>query len=364
MIKLESINRDKFVKELKKTNINENSITLLNESLMQNFEIYVEFLKIKKIKKISLKQTRINDLLILKKFKKNIKKYFLYYIKNFKIIFEDFIDEEILMLIGERNYLNYCSLNNLKPKWNENFLKKEKNKIKQNSHLLKYETFKILIEAQKKIPFSKFNFPNEKGADRFVFYFHMYSEKQKEKILKLINNLKIKNNELKKLIEENKINKEIFYYALGFKYKNNKIERITLYTKFSGDILRENKVKEFIKKKHEIEINIQLKNVWYYAIDFFEDKNEIKIYDEPYLFNEKINNEEIDKILNNKHCIKVLKFIDKKNYLKKYEFNLKLTFNDDEKNTLKKYNLYKINKNTLAIYVKNGEILKSVIYEI
>jgi hypothetical protein len=268
--------------------------------------------------------------------------------------------------LGERNYLNYCAKNKIKPQWNENLLKREELKIKQNKNLFKYPIFKELVELQKETPFSAFNIPKEKDVDRFVFYFNMYSEEEKEKILNFLERNNIKIPKLIDLISTNKINIEIYYYMFGFSFKDNKLIRFTLYTRFNGLLLiNKDLMRKFLLEKHNLEVKEELKNNWYYAIDFYSDGHEeIKIYDEPHLFKEKLNNLEINRVLQNKHCVKVFKYKDGEVKSIKYEFDLKKVFSMPEKKVLKKNRLFKANKNCLAIYLENGEIVKSVVYEL
>lgn len=370
-IQLNSIKEIDFAKELKQkfleTKITKQLNITLNNASCQNFDILIYYAKKKQIKNIIFEKDKNTiDILCQKKFTKLIKKYYLVYSKDIKITFENFSHKEILNMLGERNYLNYCNINQIKPIWDPIPFQKELQKIKEHKELLKYQTFKILVNKQKFIPFSMFNFPKENKTDRFVFYFNIESEQRQKEILNLIKALNIqKYTKIIELIKTNKINDEIYYYALGFSYQKNKLIRLTLYTKFDTKLLINEKLtKQFLKEKHNLELEEPFKNLWYYAIDFYEKHEEIKLYDEPYYFNIELKDETLNSILKNKICVRVLKYKNNQKYNEKFEFEFDKCFNKNEKETLQKYKLYDKKSKILAIYVQEGKIIKKVLYNL
>lgn len=374
-VKVVGINDIEFVRELKKVKISESMKFVINDSLMLNMNILFHYLKMKNNKHIIFRKNDEElDLIALRKFATYIQKYYLHLSNNFLITFENFIDGELYIILGERNYLNYCYHNKIEPMWNENFLKKEKLKIERFKHLYKYKTFEYLVKKQEEIPYTKFNFPYDGKIDRFVFYLNCYSKELQNKGVEIMNNLeKIENYnprfekayiKIKELISTNKINDETYFYAIGLSYQNDKLDRITLYTWFANSILIKGGIKEFIKRKHKTDITEEIKNPWYYAIDFYEDKEDVKIYDEPHIFKEKINDEILNKVLYNKEIVRVLKYRNNTKIDEKYEFEFNKIFTDEEKLILKKKKLFDKQYKVLAIYIQNGEIIKHTMYNI
>lgn len=365
IISLKQKNKIQFLQEISQINFKDNLMIKLNTNSIENFETLIKYLIIKKIKKINFsdyKQLKNSE---LKNFKENIRKYYLTYIKHINIIFKENSNLEIKHLLKERNYLNYCNINKLIPNFNEE-KKQEIKKLENFKKLKKYQNFKILSNELNKIPFSNFNFTNEKNLERFIFYLHIYSEKSQKYLINLIQKLDILNkNEIIKNIKNNKINQEVFYYGLGFSYENNKLKRFTLYCSLANKKIKNN-FKKYILYKHNLKLKIKIKNPPYYAIDYFENnKINFKIYDEPYNFNENLDNKKLEKIFNNKKCSKVSKFENNKIIAIKYEFNFKNNeFNKNEKNYLEKNNLYNKNTKILAIYIKDKKITKKVLYYI
>lgn len=374
---IENLDQVEFAKELKEkvkkelensqNNILEFEIT---NALGKNFEILGYYMIQKKIEKVYLNLRNDLDIIVKKKLFYHFKKFFIYYSKNFIIEFKDLIDDEIILILGMKNYLHYKIKLNQKPMWNENFMKREKREIEKHKKLKNYETFNDCLELFEKFPFSKFNFPTEKEKTRFVFYFYMYSEEQKKILFDFLekhNLTKLKEyNLLKNLIQNNKINEEIYYYAFGFSYQNDELIRFTLYTKFDVNLLENNQLNDFIFKKHNFKLDFKFQNIWYYGVDFFFEKEcEFKFYDEPYFFNEKISKNEINQILKNKKCVKVSKFDSFGKLLtNKYEFEIQKEFDKNEQEILSKFNLYNSKNQILAIYLKEGKIIHKVFYNL
>jgi len=373
MIMLKKIHKVEFAKELKKifstnknSNINKKHITIqATNALCKNFDIFGYFIIKKKITHLNIHIDEI-DIILKRKFIHHIKEFFIYYSKYFIINFPNLPHDELLKMIGTKNYLHYCTKLNKTPQWKKEYLVQQKLKIQHNKQLKKYNTFSDCCDLLNRFPFSKFNFPTEQNKDRFVFYFYMYDEKQKNILLDFLKKHKLdKHKKLLELIIENKINEEIFYYAFGFSYQNNKLIRFTLYTKFDIKLLKDRNIETFMTNKHQLTINPDYKNIWYYAVDFFSNKQEeFKIYDEPYIFNEILKNKELNTIFNKKRCVKVDKYKSKQIYTTKYEFEIQKHFNKLEQEKLKKYNLYNSKNQILAIYIKKNEIIHKVFYNL
>ena len=366
-IVLNNLKQEEFAREIKKLRIDDEMHFVINDSVANNIEILMYYLKYKKVKKVIFdKESENIDFLCYRNFVIYFQRYYLFTSNFIEIVFEGYLHEELKLLLDERFYLNYCKHQGIEPKWNENYLKKEKRKVEKNKHLLKYDIFKRLVEVQENMPYSYFNIPEQDNYDRFVFYFHMYSNERRNKILELVEDLGIdKYEKLVELIETNKINDEIFYYAIGFVYKDEKLIRVSLYTKFAGNIIHRDGIEEFLKRKHDLELEEEHRNLWYYAVDFYDNGiEEIKIYDEPYIFVKEINDKKINNLLHKRPCVKVSKYRYSKKIDEKYEFEFKKAFRENELERLRDLGLYRDNKKIVAIYLDNDEIRERVFYEL
>nr|MDA3855896.1 hypothetical protein [Candidatus Woesearchaeota archaeon] len=170
--------------------------------------------------------------------------------------------------------------------------------------------------------------------------------------------------EIKNLISKNKINEETYYYAIGLSYKNDKIERISLYSKFANALIIKGEIKKFIQERHDIQIKEEFENVWYYAIDYYENKEEIKVYEEPFIFKEKMNDEILNKVFHNKECVKVSKYRDNHKIDEKFEFEYDRILTNEEKDILRQNKLFDKQYKILAFYIRDGEIFKKTMYNL
>ena len=365
----------KFTKELKNnvnkilSSNNNNNISnlsfILTNVLTQNIEIVYYYLTKLKIKQITIISTPDNTIDIINKHR--LKKYFEnFFITNSQHIittFKNFTQEEIFNFLDILNYIEYCKTQKLEPKWNQKLLNEEITRVNQYKNLKKYDKFNYLYSIMPQIPFSKFNIPTEK-EDRFVFYFMIYSKKIKKEILKHLKILKV-NTKILNIITNNNLNKEIVQYAIGYNYKNNIQTRETLYIQFNNSILiYQNFIKKYIETKHNITLTNNYNQISYYAIDFYNDREEIKIYDEQHIFKANLTNKKIENILKNKKCTKVDKYLNNKHNETKYEFSINKHFRQSDLNILKQQNIIKQNSKIFSLYIKNGQITKNVNYDL
>ena len=289
-------------------------------------------------------------------------KYFEYFSKQSHIKFEGFSDLELITLLTSRFYILYCEKNDFSPSWDENSLNYEREKVNNYSFMKKYFEFEVISNEFEKVPFSSFNFPKEEGQERFVFYFYLNSTQLKDKIFEILNKIDLRD-EIVDILKTKGAENKILNYAIGFSYKIGKLYRVTLYSAFSnpydarGNLL-------FIEKLHGLKVKEELQNLWHYAIDFYDDREEYKIYENSHFFMERLNDKELNKIFFSKVSTKVLKYLDKKIKSVKYEFDFSKVFSKEELDALMNRHLYDDRFRILAIYVKDKMIVHSVMYNL
>jgi len=372
MIEINIFDKVEFAKELKnqiknKYNNDDNNSTILfklTNSLAQNIEIVYYYLIKLKIKKVILKKENNLDILINHKFKSYIKSNFLINSFLIKTKFDNFSNQELLDILNITNYLDYCRQEDIKAIWDKKLLKKELNRIEKYPELKKYEKYNYLASILTEIPFSKFNIPTQKNQDRFVFYFMVYSKYSQDQIIKHLKELNI-TEQVINIIYDNNIGTEIIQYAIGFSYENNQEIRITLYCQFREIMMSNiNSIKKYLIGKHNLDVKDEYNNISYYAIDFYKNKKEIKIYDQNHIFKVELKDIEINNILKNKECTKVNKYLNNKITDTKYEFSIDDIFNSKEQRILEDKNLLTQNSKILALYIKDRRITKHTNYDL
>lgn len=356
-----SLDRTEFAKEIKKLNIQEELSFYLTDAVAQNIEILFYYLILKKVKKVTFINNEKVDILCHRKFKDYLQKYYVVNSQSIIINFKNFSQDDLYDLFTQRIYLIYCGNLGIEAIWNKEKLENEKKKILKHPELLKYDKFKMLCEKLDEFAFSSFNFPIEKGLERFVFYFQVYSEQSKEKVLEFLNQLDINPNIIKE-IKDNDLN-QFYQYAIGFSYKNEELIRMTLYCWFNEYLVLTKQNFNLIAQKYNLELKENFNLVWFYAIDFYPKHQEIKIYDESHFFNQKLRNIEVEKVFKNKKSTYVIKYRDGKVLTQKFEFHLPMHFNDSELSILEKNGLYKTESKVLAIYLEDDEIKHFVLYD-
>jgi len=90
----------------------------------------------------------------------------------------------------------------------------------------------------------------------------------------------------------------------------------------------------------------------------------MKIYEESHLFTNVLEDVELGNILRGKVSTHVFKFKENKLIDEKFEFNLARNFREDEKEVLIKKGLITKEHKVFAIYLKDGKIVKSALYEL
>ncbi len=350
------------IEELKKFNFKKKVKIVLNEQLAKNIHLIFHYLEyFKNFEVTIIKKDNLDDL-CNRIFQKYLISNYPSLSSKFIIFFEDFSEDEIENILGFDNYLIYCSKLNKEPILNRNKLSYEKKKIKENSHLAKYDTFRILRNELDKLISPNITIPKEEDCDRFLFYYYIYSKESCNNIIKILNKLKVDLRVID-LIRNNPINSIISYYAIGFTYKDGKLVRTTHYTGFR-DLSEVEKNLKFINSRHNLNFKENIKSLWGYAIDYYDKYEEFKIYDvHDVLFDGRINNSKIRDLLKNKYCQKFFKIRSDRDIIIKYEFHLKKSFSRDEQDTLQEFGLNDGKSNVLSIYIDNGEISRSVLYD-
>ncbi len=365
-----NLNEIEFAKEIKKKviSIDDSYDFVLNDGLCKNFEIFLYYIDKLKIKKIKIVYKDSVDILCYRIFQKKFVSDYIKYAQSFSIVFEGFKEYMLYELLGDKDYFVYCVANNIEPKWNEKKYTEQVEKIDQYKKLDQYENFQILKDNFKNYIGSSFNFPNEENADRFVFYFYVYSDDSRNKIIELIKKLNMKNKTyIIDYIREMDI-RLFSYFAIGFLYNEKKeLARETFYLQFSIIATKNRIVKKYIELKHKIKL---LENdselIWYYAIDFFNDNRpqEIKIYQE-HVFKKKLQDLNLNSLLREKPSIKVNKYVNCNIVDTKYEFHLKKFFKLSERKKLQEIGFDDLKSRILSIYVNDdGCVVKKIFYDI
>ena len=361
---LRNWNEKGIIEDLKRFNFKKKVKIVLNDQLAKNIHLIFHYLEyLKEFEITIIKKDNLDDL-CYRIFQKYLISNYPSLSLKFSISFENFSDEDIINILGFSNYLIYCGKLNKKPTLDiKNRLSYEKKKLKENSHLAKYSAFNILSNELYKFPFSFFEIPKEESCDRFLFYYHIYSKESYNNTIKMLNKLKV-DLRIIDLIRTNSINSIISRYAIGFSYKDGKLIRTTHYTFFRDMLDIENNLR-FINSRHNFNFKENIRSLEIYAIDYYDRYEEFKFYDAAHiLFGETINNPKIRDLLKNKKCRKIFKIKSDRSIITKYEFKLKESFDRDELATLQELGLSDGKSHMLSIYIDNGEISRSVLYDL
>lgn len=297
--------------------------------------------------------------------KKILRKYFTSYdqinlFSNNKVNFVGFKEEELLEIIDFQQLSFIYSKENKEFNHNEKFFEKQKKILNENKYFRKYREFELCQKLIGRFPYTYIMFPKEDSKKRFVLYFYILNSSRKEEFLSLLKELSF-DNYYYDLIENEKLYSTIAGYALGFSYdEKEKLIRKTLYPGFVNKFNSKDNILA-IKKFTGIKIEDKKQIFPNFGIDIYKNHNEIKIYEKRYLFKKRLSSQELDKILYNKYCDKVVKYKDTKEYTCKYEFYIE-DFNEEEIKILSKYNLYEKNCKIFSIYLDNDLIIHRVLY--
>lgn len=331
---------------------------ILSDNLVKNLNIFFDFFKNKNIK-LNLIKTDL-DIIMLRKLKKYFDENFNSIQNiNFKLI--DFNSYEIKSILDDWKYFYYCNKNNLVPEIDFKNEKFEIEKVeKYKSNFFKYDSFKLCYDFfQNNKNQCYFNFPKEEGTNRFVFYFYLYDESIKEKIINLFKKIGINNNIIENL-KKIKLFSHSILFAIGFSYIDKSLIRTSFYNRFFE--LNSKYNLNYIEQYDKFQ-KYALLNIVDFAIDYYDNHKEYKFYFKENLFDLKLENKELNSIFNKSGCIKVLKILKNNHLIYKYEFGFN-SFNDLEIEILKKNNLYQSNHKLLAIYISENKIIKNIFYDI
>lgn len=297
--------------------------------------------------------------------KKILRKYFTSYdqinlFSNNKVNFVGFKEEELLEIIDFQQLSFIYSKENKEFNHNEKFFEKQKKILNENKYFRKYREFELCQKLIGRFPYTYIMFPKEDSKKRFVLYFYILNSSRKEEFLSLLKELSF-DNYYYDLIENEKLYSTIAGYALGFSYdEKEKLIRKTLYPGFVNKFNSKDNILA-IKKFTGIKIEDKKQIFPNFGIDIYENHNEVKIYEKRHLFKKRLSSQELDKLLHNKYCDKVVKYKDNKEYTCKYEFYIE-DFNEEEIKILSKYDLYEKNCKIFSIYLDNGLIIHRVLY--
>lgn len=374
MITLKSWDREKFEQELqlgyKVTELQgskkEEIKFEFNDVLLKNIEVFFDVLSKWDVKKLVFVKSNLNefDMICFSIAKRYLEANFAIISKKYKVIFEGLTDEFVInRLIGQRNYFLYCNMKDVTTKWNDWLLNKERELVKKYSSMEKYLEFKFLKSEFEKNPFSSFNFPQEIGIDRFVYYYYVYDEYSRKTFIEYMKKTGF-NNRYIDYVNKTKFNIPVMMYALGFSYKENKIVRRTFYVSFYNPFDVDSS-KEYFKNILGIDLSkFKFNNIWYGGIDDYETHEEIKVYEEENLFINVLEDVELGNILRGKVSTHVFKFKENNLINEKFEFNLARNFREEERVVLIKKKLITKDHKIFAIYLKDGKIVKSALYEL
>jgi hypothetical protein len=360
IIKLNSWDANEFVSEL-------------DEISKDCFEFYFDDVLVNNIEEF-FKSTLNCSLIVLHKFDeidliliRKLNKFFTKFHKEFlekNIKFYGFSQEEICSIISEDLYFSYCNKYNIKFCKTLKIMKSETEKLEKYSEkLFKYAEFNIIYNFFKQNDrYMYFNFPNEIGLDRFVFYFLINTKNDKDEIIKLFKKVNL-NKKCLEILSNMSICENGSLYAVGFNYKDSKLERSTLYSRLN---IFSKKIEncKFLKKHFNLDSNQEDElGVKDWGVDLFDDGPEVlKVYFDEVNFNCK-NYNELTEVLKNKSTVSCFKY--KKDNLgenvlinKKYEFSNNL-FNESEIKVLEKFNIYDKKSKLFSVYLDENDNLKN-----
>ena len=238
--------------------------------------------------------------------------------------------------------------------------------------LIKYFEFDLILKYYKQNNrHMYFEFPVESTVDRFVFYFLINTQNDKDEILKLFENINL-NQKCLNIFKKIEICENGSLFAVGFNYnkKTQILNRTTLYSKFnefSSEKEKENEI--FLKKYFNLNLKsnkdcLKIKN---YGIDVFCDNIEvIKVYFEKsrFVYNIKEYNSELNNVLEHKLCSICYKYYKNELVDEKYEFSINI-FSEKEIKILQKNNICDKSTKLFSIYFdKLGNVKKNVKYNI
>ncbi len=297
--------------------------------------------------------------------KKILRKYFTSYdqidlFSNNRVNFVGFKEEELLEIIDFQQLSFLYSKENKEFDHNEKFLEKQKKTLNENKDFKKYREFELCQKLVDRFPYTYIMFPKEDFKKRFVLYFYILNSSRKKEFLSLLKEFSF-DNHYYGLIEKERLYTTIAGYALGFSYdEKEKLIRKTLYPGFVNKFNSKDNI--FTIEKFT-GIKIEDKNQIFpnFGIDIYENHSEMKIYEKKYLFKKRLFSQELNKLLYNKYCDKVVKYKDTKEYTCKYEFYIE-DFNEEEIKILSKYDLYEKNCKIFSIYLNNDQITHKVLY--
>lgn len=363
-LELESL-RDKEIKSL--SDKEQESLRIeFNDVVLKNIEVFFEVLSKSNVSKIIF--VTVNgyefDMICFSIAKKFFELNFAKLSAKYTFVFEGLTDEFVInKLIGQRNYFIYCNMKNVTTKWNDWLLGKERELVEKYSSMEKYAEFKLLKSEFEKNPFSSFNFPQEKGVDRFVYYYYVYDKYSQNTLIDYMTKTGF-NSKYIDTVKKTPFNVPVMGFGLGFSYKEQKVIRRTLYISFYNPFDTDSQ-KEYFKKTIDLDLDkFKFNNIWYGGVDDYKTHEEIKVYEESNLFVNILEDTELGNILRGKVSTHVLKFKENSLVDEKFEFNLKRNFKDNEIEILIKKGLITKEHKILAIYLKDGKIVKSALYEL
>lgn len=330
----------------------------LEDILINNIELFFE--KFSNIK-INFYRSDEIDLILLRKVRK-------FFLKNFKLVsfikFVDFSQEELRSFLGDEVYFKYCYDNSISVLRYDELILSEKLKLEKFSeNMMKYneflEIFKFFNSSDK---YMYWNFPIEKELDRFVFYFLVLTQEDKDEVLNLFSKINL-DSQIYDLIFNKGILKDCGMYAVGFNYKDEKLVRSTLYSRFYSFSPKE-KNELFLKKFFNLNCENFSGIIKDWGFDVFEDNSStFKIYFKEKKFDRNLNSK-LGEILKNKSAVQCLKFKDGVICDEKFEFSNNL-FSREEIIILKSMKIYDEKSKLFSVYLnKNGEIVNSVSYNL
>jgi len=332
-----------------------------NDILGNYFKEFFEFFRGKNIKINLFKFEEIDEIIV-----KKLNKFFeinYEFFKEINISFINFSSDDLFKIFGFENYVLYLVNKKSSLCKTKKLINNENLKLNQFSKKLsKYEQFCLISNYFKKTnKYCYFNFPTERGLDRFVFYFFILNEEDKREILQLFSSVCI-DSKIYDLFGNISVAENGFLFAIGFNFKDNKLIRTTLYGRF--DIKNNKKSNELFLQKH-FDLNYNFRNLFVkdWGLDVFDNQIILKVYFRENNFNKGLNTE-LGKILENKANVGCLKIKDGEIIDEKFEFSNNL-FSRDEKNKLIKMGIFDEKSKLFSIYLdKNWNLKNSVSYNI
>jgi hypothetical protein len=276
--------------------------------------------------------------------------------------FRGFSCEELCGLFGRERGVHICLEQKIPLEEFEKSKEKKKSLFEEHEILFeKYLDLKTLRRLEFECPMSNVIFPHEFGKERVVFVFVLEKGDEAKRVaesLKSFEELEISPDAIK-ILEKLEKYPVIERFALGFRFAQDKLDRLSLYLSFP----QEHFSLDFISKISSSDFSF-LEGPFNYGLDYFNSHCEEKVYVHYTSFNARLSDQRLQKILLSKKCTQVYRLREGMVYEEKYEFERNL-FNEEELAYLFEKFSFSKNDSIFALSIdKEAEVKKVVSYSL